>query len=137
MNGKLFLDTNVLVYCYAATEPDKQVTALKLSQAVDAWISTQVLQELSNILRKKFQKSWIEIENTVEEITRNFNVFSNQPDTVRFAVNLAGRYGYSFYDSLIVASALSVGCSELYSEDMQDGQLIENKLSIKNPFKGI
>jgi predicted nucleic acid-binding protein len=50
------------------------------------------------------------------------------------ALGVQARYGYSFYDSLIVAAALDAGCNRLYSEDMQDGQRIEG-LTIENPFK--
>jgi predicted nucleic acid-binding protein len=50
------------------------------------------------------------------------------------ALNLAERYQYSYFDSLILASALEAGCQILYSEDLQDGQRIENQLMIINPF---
>ena len=49
-------------------------------------------------------------------------------------VEIAERYGISFYDATIVASALFAGCKTLYSEDLQDGQVIDNKLTIRNPF---
>jgi predicted nucleic acid-binding protein len=58
-----------------------------------------------------------------------------QPETVLSAITIAERYRFSFYDSLIIATALKANCTTLYSEDMQDGQLIENKLLIVNPFK--
>ncbi|MCY7350108.1 MAG: hypothetical protein LH606_05515 [Cytophagaceae bacterium] len=51
------------------------------------------------------------------------------------ALRIKGRYGYQFYDSLIIATALQVGCTVLYSEDMQDGQVIDLRLTILNPFK--
>jgi predicted nucleic acid-binding protein len=55
MNDKSFLDTNVLVYCYTETEPEKQAVAVALAEQSDTWVSTQVLQELSNTLRRKFK----------------------------------------------------------------------------------
>ena len=49
-------------------------------------------------------------------------------------VGIAARFGYRIYDSLIIASALEAACATLYSEDMQDGQVIEGRLTIRNPF---
>lgn len=54
MSDRIFFDTNVLVYCYTETEPNKKSVAVEFAQSPDAWISTQVLQELSNTLRRKF-----------------------------------------------------------------------------------
>ncbi len=134
MSDKIFFDTNVLVYCYTQTEPNKKLVAMGLAQSPDAWVSTQVLQELSNTLRKKFGKDWAEIMLTVEEVRQNFEIFVNQPETLQDAIRIADLYGYSFYDSLILSSSLSVGCSILYSEDMQNGQMIDGVLKIINPF---
>lgn len=134
MSGKIFFDTNVLVYCYTETEPQKKSVAVGLAQNPDAWVSMQVLQELSNTLRKKFGKDWSEIALTVEEVCQNFEVFYNQPDTLRDAIRLADKYGYSLYDSLILSSSLAIGCSTVYSEDMQNGQIIEGVLTIVGPF---
>ena len=134
MNDKLFFDTNVLVYCYTDTEPDKKNIAVSLAQSPEAWVSTQVLQDLSNKIQKKFTKDWKEVAATIEEVCKNFIVFTNEPSTLLDAVQIANRYGYSLYDCLIISSALTAGCSILYSEDMQHGQLIDEKLKIINPF---
>ena len=56
------------------------------------------------------------------------------PSTSLHAVQLTRRYGYSYYDSLIEASALEAQCSILVSEDMQNGMLIDDRLRIVNPF---
>ncbi len=134
MSDKIFFDTNVLVYCYTATEPNKKSVAVDLAQSPDAWVSTQVLQELSNTLRKKFGKDWAEITLTVDEVCQNFEVFTNQPDTLRDAIRISDRYGYSLYDSLILSSSIAIGCKIVYSEDMQNGQVIDGSLTIVNPF---
>jgi predicted nucleic acid-binding protein len=136
MSDKVFFDTNVLVYCYTETEPAKKATAVSLAQNPNAWVSTQVLQELANTLRRKFGKNWDEIAATTEEVCQNFEVFINQPDTLYDAFRLADKYGYSLYDSLILSSSLSIGCTVVYSEDMQNGQVIAEKLKIVNPFLG-
>lgn len=134
MNDKIFLDTNILVYCYTKTEPEKNKVAINLAQNPEAWISTQVLQELANTLRKKFARDWAEVGATVEEVCQNFEVFTNELDTLINAFRIAKQYGYSLYDSLILSSALSIGCSIVYSEDMQHGQDIDGKVKIINPF---
>ncbi len=134
MTGKIFLDTNVLVYCYTQTEPLKQSLAIDLAQYQDAWISTQVLQVLANILYKKFGQTWNDIELTLQEVSQNFQVFTNDIGIIQTATQLANRYGYSFYDCLILSSGLSIGCGTLFSEGMQHGQIIEAQLEIRNPF---
>jgi len=58
----------------------------------------------------------------------------NTVDTIKKANTIKYKYGYSFYDSLFIASALEAGCTILYSEDLQDGQVIEKTLTIVNPF---
>ncbi len=134
MSGKCFFDTNVLVYCYASTEPEKQSVAVALAQSPDAWISTQVLQELSNTLFRKFHQTWDEVGQVTEEVCQNFHVFTNVTATVREAQRIAARYRFSFYDSLIISAALAAECSILFSEDMKNGQVIDDRLEIKNPF---
>ena len=135
MNDNCFIDTNILVYCYTGDEPGKQRKALNIANRSDTFISTQVLTELSNTLNIKFNLNWKEIESVLLEISSGFNVHINKPVTIEHACRIAGKYQYSFYDSLILAAALSCNCKTLYSEDMQDGQKIEKKLTILNPFK--
>ena len=135
MSDKIFLDTNVIVYCYTSTEPVKRSIALQLAQQQDIWVSTQVLQELSNTLRKKFHIPCPDIQLTLQEIHQNLEVFVNTYNVVLDATRIADRYGFSFYDCLIISSCLANGCNILYSEDMQDGQVIDGVLEIRNPFK--
>ena len=134
MNDKVFLDTNILVYAYSNTEPDKQATARKVIAEYDSYISTQVLQELTNTLTKKFHNSWHEAQHVILESCNNNLLHINQRETVIDACNIAQKYNYSFYDSLIIAAAIECNCSILYSEDLHEGQLIESKLKIVNPF---
>ena len=135
MNDNCFIDTNILVYCYTDDEPIKQQKALKIANGSDTFISTQVLTELSNTLKRKFKLSWQAVEKVISEVNSDFNVYVNKPATIERACQIADKFQYSFYDSLIIAAALSCNCKTLYSEDMQDGQVIENSLTIVNPFK--
>ena len=134
MNDKVFLDTNILVYSYSFTELDKQKISRKLIEETDSYISTQVLQELVNTLTKKFGKTWKEAKEVVIESGKNNKVFSNESKTISDACLIAEKYQYSFYDSLIISSALSCNCKTLFSEDLQNGQVIEGNLKIVNPF---
>jgi len=134
MNDKIFLDTNILIYCYSFTEPVKQSKAQSVVNSSNTIISTQVLKEFANILYKKFKLSWDEIDDAIHETTDNFEVHINTPTSIRRACVIADQYGFSFYDSLIITAALESNCHKLYSEDMQSGQIIEQTLTIENPL---
>lgn len=134
MNERRFLDTNVLIYCYTSTEPKKRSQAQLVASLPDTIISTQVLKEFVNILRKKFKQDWPVIKATLDEVISNFEVYKNDTFAIKKACSIAERYGTSFYDSLIIAAALENNCFILYSEDMQHSQVIEQRLTIKNPF---
>lgn len=134
MKDRCFIDTNVLIYCYSETEPVKKFKAFEISNLADATISTQVLNELANVLSKKFKLTWDEIENALEEVSGNYKILINHPESIKSACSIASKYRFSFYDSLIIASAIEAGCNILYSEDMQHNQLIETNLRIINPF---
>jgi predicted nucleic acid-binding protein len=133
---KAFFDSNIIVYCYTGTEPEKQTTAFKIiDDCENTFVSTQVLQEFCNVAHKKFSAKEIDIEQAISEVESLFSVHENSLATIRKANDLKSRYGFSFYDSLIIAAALECGCDTLYSEDLHEGQLIENTLTIVNPFK--
>jgi predicted nucleic acid-binding protein len=135
MRDNCFVDTNILVYCYSEDEPAKQETALNMAKNSTAFISTQVLTELANTLNKKFKLDWKTVEKVLFELRSEMNIFLNKPSIIEQSCQIADKYKYSFYDSLIIAAALACNCKTLYSEDMQDGQVIENSLTIVNPFK--
>ncbi|HLP88770.1 MAG TPA: PIN domain-containing protein [Nostocaceae cyanobacterium] len=134
MSDRVFLDTNILIYGYSQDEPDKQQRAFECVQSGDVWISTQVLNETINVLKRKFLLEYSQIRAVVEEFTKQFEIAIVSVTTIETALNLAERYQYTYFDSLIVASALEVGCQILYSEDLQDGQQIDHQLTIINPF---
>jgi predicted nucleic acid-binding protein len=135
MSVNVFFDTNILVYLYSIDEPEKQQAALKqIELAENRWISTQVMSELTNTLRKKFNLEYKQIGNVLTEIQASFQVTAVQPKTIECALRIAESYRYSYYDSLIVAASLEKSCSVLYSEDMQHQQIIDQQLTIVNPF---
>lgn len=137
MSARVFLDSNVLIYLYSEDEPAKAALALKSAQEPDAWISTQVLNEVSNVLRRKQQQAYWDILNVIHELQRNFQITTVTSQTIEQALLLGERYGYSYFDSLMLASALEQGCNVLYSEDLQHGQILEGGLRIIDPFAGL
>lgn len=134
MSANIFLDTNILVYSYSSNELEKRTIARNLILNNVSFISTQVLQELSNTITKKLAFSFFDAIKVIEEMTKNNNVHINTQITIIKACEIAERYQFSFYDSIIVAAALESNCKILYSEDMQHNQIINNTLTIINPF---
>jgi predicted nucleic acid-binding protein len=134
MSDRIFLDSNILVYCYSTTDARKQGIARSLSVMDNVHISTQVLNETTNVLHKKYNIAWNELVNLITDFERNFIVHQLTSAEIKKACGIAERYGFSFFDSLMVASALECHCPVLYSEDMQHGQMINDTLKIVNPF---
>ena len=134
---KTFVDTNVLIYAFTSDEPDKQAIALKYIDACLPVISTQVLKEFSNVLIKRGGVGQEIVKNTINEIINIAIVINEEPTLILNAIDMHGRYNFSFYDSLIIAAAAEAQCKVLLSEDLHDGLVIEGKLSIVNPFRGI
>jgi len=132
---KVFIDSNVLIYAYSNSEKAKQEIAIKILKENYTVISTQVLQEMSNTLGRKFMVDYSSIKETLQEcIYSNNEVYINQQYTILKACDIAKRYQFSFYDSLIVSAALASNCNILYSEDLQHQQSIDETLTIINPF---
>jgi predicted nucleic acid-binding protein len=134
MKDKVFIDSNILVYAHTDVDSLKQRKAQQVISAHQSIISTQVLQECSNVLFKKFDHSWHDIETVMDDIISKNELFVNQESTIRLAIQVAELYKFSFYDSLIIAAALESECSILFSEDMSNGVTIKNQLLITNPL---
>ncbi len=135
MSDKVFLDTNIIIYCYSQDESQKQQKAKECTEFGQVWISIQVLNETINVLRRKFSLDYSQISNVVQELTQQFEIAIVSITTIESSLRIAQRYQYSYFDSLIIASALEVGCTILYSEDLQSNQKINNQLTIINPFQ--
>ena len=130
----VFLDTNIVIYAYSVDQTHKCQIARALIEAGNAIISAQVLNEYCNSARKKYPHMFDRVEETLHELLAVLEVRDLMPSTSLHAVQLTRRYGYSYYDSLILASALEAECSILVSEDMHNGMLIDERLRIINPF---
>jgi predicted nucleic acid-binding protein len=136
MKGRFFIDTNILVYSLLENDSHKHGQAVHLMESLKGnfiFISTQVLNELYVSLQKHNIEE-PEIENKIRKIIDIYNVSIINISTIKLCWKVKGKYAYSYWDSLIIAAALENNCSILYTEDMRDGQVIDNKLRIANPF---
>ena len=133
---RVFADTNVLVYLYSTSSEDevKRLLAYDALKQHKCLISTQVLNEFSNFCIKKLKISTERIQIYVSQIRAGSDLSYIDENTISLALNVHKKYGYSYYDSLMIASALEHNCTYLLSEDMADGQVIEGTLTIKNIF---
>ncbi len=135
-----FLDTNVFVYTFDSVDRRKQAIANDLvavaTEQLSGAISHQVVQETLNVLtgKARTRMSTVEIERYLQEILLPLWTIVPHRDTYQRALELRSRYGFAFYDSLILAAAIEAGCDRLLSEDFQHGQQIEG-LTIENPFR--
>jgi len=128
-----FFDTNILIYLASddAAKADRAEAIVRDGGA----ISVQVLNEIANVGRRKMGMSWTD---TNAFLTRIRDLLSVRGLTVEIhdtAMALAERHDFSVYDSMIAASALHADCETLWSEDMQDGMVVDDRLQIANPFK--
>jgi predicted nucleic acid-binding protein len=128
-----FLDSNVLVYAF--TDDPRAIAAQALLER-GCTISVQGLNEFANVARRNLGKSWREIRDDLAAIrTVCGTVVPIDLDTHEAALRLGEEHGFAFFDALMVAAALHAGSETLWSEDMQDGMLIEGRLRIVNPFR--
>ncbi|MBF0136186.1 MAG: PIN domain-containing protein [Magnetococcus sp. DMHC-1] len=133
MPDKLFLDSNVAIYGVSDNEAKRQKAIdLFLKEPV---ISTQVLSETISVLHRKWKLSYPVIADILEKSFPYATVIPVLPETIRIALMLGEKYGFSYYDCQIIASALEANCTTLCTEDMQHGQVIEDFLTIVNPFE--
>jgi predicted nucleic acid-binding protein len=136
MSDPFFLDTNVLLY--ASLQPDPRSEAARALLARRGTVSVQVLNEFANVAARKLRRTWPEITRALAAIrtlctpTRPLTLATHEA-----GIAIAGRTGYRLYDALIIAAALGAGCGTLFSEDLHDGQVIDGRLTIHNPFRSI
>jgi predicted nucleic acid-binding protein len=129
-----FLDSNVLVYAFAA---DARAVSAQALLAGEWTTSVQVLNEFANVARRKLGRSWPEIREALDTIrAAAAEIIAVDIQIHMEALRLAERHGSSLFDALILAAALRANCETLWSEDMQDGMRIDGRLTVRNPFRG-
>jgi predicted nucleic acid-binding protein len=133
MSGvEVFFDTSVLLYLLTG-DGDKadRVEQLLLRRGA---INVQVLNEFAAVALRKRALSPAELRDFLGSTRELCDTHALTTEIHEQGLEILERYGYSLYDSMIVAAALQAGCRTLYSEDLQHGQVIERKLRVINPF---
>ncbi len=131
--AEVFFDTNVVLYLLSegAGKADRAEELL----ASGGRISVQVLNEFATVASRKLSMGWPEIGEILAQVRAVCPVDPLSIETHERGLAIAARYRLGVYDAMIVASALLAGCKELYSEDLQHGQIFERQLTVRNPFK--
>jgi len=143
MTDKVFVDSNI--WLYALTIPrdgedmskrNKAVKCLRnLADQKTIVVSIQVINEFHWNMLRKFKINDDSVAEIVKVNVESIAVITEIGYPVyRKAFNLRKKYSLSFWDSLIVASALESECEMLYTEDLQHGQVLESRLTLCNPF---
>lgn len=133
-DSPVFLDSNIFIYAYSETDPKKANIARRVIASGNVVISAQVINEFVSVAYKKLHHSIDQIEEAVREFLPFTHPMPLSAETSLLALRIAKQLRFAWYDSLIIASALENGCSLLISEDLQHGQIIEESLTIINPF---
>ncbi|MES0033682.1 PIN domain-containing protein [Mesorhizobium sp. M0046] len=128
-----FFDTNVLLYIASgdAAKADRAEAVIAAGGA----ISVQVLNELTNVARRKMQMSWDDTHALLTMLRGLLTVHPLTLETHETGLRLAERYGLSTYDAMIASAAVHAGCDTLWSEDMQHAMALDEGLRIVNPFR--
>jgi predicted nucleic acid-binding protein len=137
--NRCFVDSNVWIYAATQSEdvpPDpRHARARTLLAEIDPYLSVQVINEVSVNLIRKFQFSEGHIHALVRSFYEKYTVCPMNEDVLLGASALRASYSLSFWDSMIVSTALQYQCQTLYTEDMRDKLVINNTLTIVNPFR--
>lgn len=134
----VFIDTNILVYSILEDKnhiekTSKAISLLKNLNNKKVYVSTQVLSELySSLLKHKFDDK--SIQEKLDFIAQEMIVSPITLETVKTSWEIRNKNNYSYWDSLILASAIENNCAILYSEDMHNSHNVENSLKITNPL---
>ena len=131
---RAFIDTNVFIY-YQCTDDSRHKISEEAINFFDCVVSTQVLNEICNLLTRKYPTPFSEIKKYISDIINSSDLVSVNHEIMFTALDYHSKYSISYYDALMVVAALEANCKYLISEDMQDGLIIEKKLKIVNIYK--
>ncbi len=141
MKGRVFVDTNILIYAHdldAGAKHEKAAASLEnLWEEETGVLSTQVLQEFYVTVTRKIASPLSPLQ--ARSIIENYLVWPimlNAPETILLASSIEERYRLSFWDSLIVAAARDAGAEKILTEDLTHGQVLDGVL-IQNPFAAV
>lgn len=128
----VFFDTNILLYLLSENDKKSDCSETLISRG--GIISAQVLNEFASVASKNLRMEYADIREILDSLRSICTVVPLSLETHNMGIDIAERYGFAFYDSLIVASALQSDCSILYTENLQNNQIIEKQLTLINPF---
>ena len=136
--AKGFIDTNVLIYQMDSRDPAKQSQCRELIRGLvarqEAVVSTQVLQEFYVACTTKLKIKPLLVKGIIHGF-ENMEVVVVGTDLISEAIDTSIQYKLSFWDSLVIVAAESAKCQNLFTEDLNEGQIIRN-VRIQNPMKG-
>ncbi len=131
-----FVDSNIWLYAFIESSDPRHRTAIDLLKQTEQWvISSQVVSEVCVNLLKKAGRDESFIQRLIFDFYSKYTVAPIDESIQLAASQLRKNYSLSYWDSMICGAALEMGCTKLFSEDMQDGLRINDCLEIINPFK--
>jgi len=131
--SRIALDSNILIYNHSLDCENKRVIARSFFNE-NPVISSQVISEYFNVMNRNFK---MKKQDLIQLCSLWLEKCYVQPvilSTIKLSQNLVVKYDFQIFDGIIASAALEADCDILYSEDMQNGQVIEKTLKIKNPF---
>ena len=134
MKDKVFIDTNLLIYAIGSDHNKSIRVEQLLREPFFFLISTQVINEFVNTCLRKKLMPLENVKNIVDHYMLFFNLTTIESSTINSAFKFKLKYGFSWYDALIAASAFENNCTILFTEDLQDSMVVEEQLTIQNPF---
>lgn len=126
-----FLDTNIIIHFAGGGRRADRAEALLKQGGV---ISVQVLNEVANVCRRKLRFDWRQVAEVLASLRASLYVVPVTLRTHELGMRIADRYQIAVYDALLLAAARLEDCDCFWSEDMHDGLVVENSLTIRNPF---
>jgi predicted nucleic acid-binding protein len=136
MSDRVFLDTNILLYAQDTGSPEKHLRSrdviARLAESGDGVISTQVMQEFYAAATRKLGIKPLAVKAILKTFTV-FEIIQVSTDLIHDAIDCSASNALSFWDGLIVAAAASAGCPTLYTEDLNNGQIILG-VKVQNPL---
>jgi predicted nucleic acid-binding protein len=137
MSDRAFIDTNIFIYFQRADDPGKKQIADDTLDTFECLVSTQVLNEICNLLTKKYPIPLPDLQLFIQDIKDSYELVIISDTMVSEALEIHGRYQISYFDALMVVAALKTNCKYLVTEDMQDGLVIDGRLTILNIFNHV
>ncbi len=131
--NKIAVDTNVLLYFLDISLPEKRKIAAEIIVKRPTF-NSQSLSELINVLNRRWKFPKSKIIQVAAGLLEECEYIPLSNRMVVKSFDLVRKYDFQLFDAIIIASALEADCTILYSEDLQHRQVVENKLTIINPF---